>query len=141
MNTPYRQKNLHILVVTKRLHRGRAIANRLSSIGYKEVTSYQTAEDALAFLEHGRTDLIIITKNLKDTEGFSFAGLLRDQGKGDIPILLVCDQITHEEFLQAVEHGVNDVLIEPHLREKFVNKIASLHARFPSKSYAKKQVG
>lgn len=140
MTTHPQHKRLHILVVAKRLHTGRAIANRLSNIGYKEVISFQTAEDALNFLEHGRTDLVIVTKNLKDIESYKFAEMLRAQGKEDIPIILACEQITHEEFLEAVEHGVNDVIVEPHRRNKFVEKIKSLHDRYPRKSYSQKHL-
>ena len=101
----------------------------LRSAGFT-VTTADSAESALAKLEHGAPDLILTETRLPGADGFTFVRDIRARPDlRDVPIVFLTEQGALEDKLRGLELRVDDYLAKPIFVREVVTRVHMLLAR------------
>ena len=100
-----------VLVVEDEKHLAAGLRYNLKAEGY-EVETVGTAEEALALLNDGRFDVVVLDVMLPGMDGFSLASRLRAQGQF-VPILMLTARGQAQDVLRGFEAGADDYLPKP----------------------------
>lgn len=118
-----------ILLVDADSSSARVLEVSLRSAGFTVATA-QSAENALAKLEHGSPDLILTDTKLPGLDGFSFVRQVRARADlRDVPIVFLTEQGALEDKLRGLELGVDDYLAKPIFVREVVTRVHMLLAR------------
>ncbi|MEY4548517.1 MAG: hypothetical protein RL685_4712 [Pseudomonadota bacterium] len=118
-----------ILLVDADSSSARVLEVSLRSAGFT-VTTANSAESALAKLEHGTPDLILTDTRLPDSDGFGFVRELRSRpDMKEVPIVFLTEQGALEDKLRGLELGVDDYLAKPIFVREVVTRVHMLLAR------------
>src|SRR3954468_17482054 len=99
-----------ILLVDADSSSARLLEVSLRSAGFT-VTTADSAESALAKLEHGAPDLVLTDTRLPGADGFGFVRALKARPDlADVPIVFLTEQGALEDKLRGLELGVDDYL-------------------------------
>lgn len=94
--------------------------------------SVQKAKDArmaLAALDEGLPDLIILDVMMPEIDGIQLCSMIRQrQDSRDIPILILSARGDAESIMRGMEAGANDYLPKPILHHDLVTKVRSIIA-------------
>ncbi len=79
-----------------------------------EVLEAETAEIALALLEHHKPDLILLDIQLPGMDGLSFLRLIKkDPARADIPVVALSAHALQEDIRQALACGCKEYVTKP----------------------------
>lgn len=82
--------------------------------GFEETAGAGDVEDALAFLQKRRVDLIVSDWNMDPYDGLHLLRLVRaNPATRHIPFILVTASLSEEAWRQAIEFGATDFLVKP----------------------------
>src|SRR5688572_33250963 len=118
-----------ILLVDADSSSARLLEVSLRSAGFTVATA-DSAEAALAKLEHGTPDLILTDTALPKADGFSFVRKLRSRPESAaVPVVFLTEQGALEDKLRGLELGVDDYLAKPIFVREVVTRVQLLLAR------------
>ncbi len=119
-----------ILLVDADSSSARVLEVSLRSAGFT-VTLADSAENALAKLEHGSPDLILTDTRLPGgADGFALVRDIRARNDlKDVPIVFLTEQGALEDKLRGLELGVDDYLAKPIFVREVVTRVHMLLAR------------
>lgn len=118
-----------ILLVDADSSSARLLEVSLRSAGFT-VAAAESAESALAKLEHGVPDLILTDTRLPGVDGFAFVRKLRARPElASVPVVFLSEQGALEDKLRGLELGVDDYLAKPIFVREVVTRVQLLLAR------------
>ena len=101
--------------------------NALDKLDVDNVVSLSEGQSALELLTDGHVDILIVEKELPDMTGLELTREVRGREESAYtPILLLGDEFTRSEAIQAIEAGVNQMLLKPVHPEDLETKIAAM---------------
>jgi DNA-binding response OmpR family regulator len=107
----------------------RVLEVSLRSEGFT-VTTADSAESALAKLEHASPDLILSDTRLPGVDGFDLVRQIKARpALKDVPIVFLTEQDALEDKLRGLELGVDDYLAKPIYVRELVTRVHMLLAR------------
>ncbi len=117
---------MRILTVAKNRQDRQTIEDALRSTGHQPEALFSRGREALVHVQHNDVDLVITTRRLEDMDGPSFACAMKRQDEGHVPVLMICEQIREDELIDALDQGIDNVLLQPFRNEDLHDKAASL---------------
>lgn len=97
--------------------------------GTVDVVEANSVEEALASLDGGRTDLLMLDRNMPRVDGLALVKLLRDKGD-EIPIVMISAVADAAQIAEAQRLGVTDYITKPFQMAELWKRVAvHLHAR------------
>ena len=114
-----------ILVVDGKTAARKAETDLLRELGYKGVTAAETGTEAWSVIRKSDVKLVICAWQLeRDMSGFGLLKVVRsDEIHMDTPFLMVVDQITKKQVIEAGEAGVSDIILRPFTKDIFKRKV------------------
>ncbi|MDB6063627.1 MAG: two component transcriptional regulator, winged helix family [Verrucomicrobiaceae bacterium] len=94
--------------------------------------SVDCAKDGLSGLHlasTGQYDLVVLDIMLPGIDGYRICKLLREDGRSDVPILMLTARDTLEDRLQGLEAGADDYLVKPFALSELVARIEAILRR------------
>ena len=118
-NTPNRFLLVDQDIVLRKL--GQAF---LREMGYKDIFQARTGTEAWSTIKNSNVNFVVSAWNLPDMSGLSLLKIIRaDVAISSIPYLLVADEITKSEVIEAGESGVSGIITQPLTPKAFKKKI------------------
>ena len=118
------------LLVDQDVNRRRVQNAFLSEMGYEEIFQARGGTEAWSILKNFDANFIIAFWDLPDMSGISLLKILRaDAASSQIPYLLVVEEITKSQVLEAGEAGVSDIITCPLTQAGFKKKVNQVLAR------------
>ncbi len=119
------QKSLiNILVVDSDPGFRQAETAILQEMGYSEVLQAGNGTQAWSMFKNFDVDFVISAWNMPEMNGLLLLKVIRaDVASSTIPVVLVVDDVTKSEVIEAGEAGVTDMIIRPFTRETFKRKV------------------
>lgn len=120
--------NTHFLIVDDYENIRTLVKNQLNELGIENITDFDNAIDALAYLneEGSSVEFIISDWNMPGMIGLEFLKNVRaNLNYSKVPFIILTTENEQEKILAAVEAGVSNFLIKPWKFEEFAEKIAS----------------
>ncbi len=102
---------MRILVVEDEQSLNRIITKRLEKEGYS-VDSCYDGEDALAFLDMGEFDAVILDIMIPKIDGFGVLQAIREK-KLEVPVLFLTARDSIDDRVKGLDAGADDYLIKP----------------------------
>ncbi len=102
---------MRILVVEDEQSLNRIITKRLEKEGYS-VDSCYDGEDALAFLDMGEFDAVILDVMIPKIDGFGVLQVMRAK-KLEVPVLFLTARDSIDDRVKGLDLGADDYLIKP----------------------------
>ena len=126
-------RNPNILVVEDDARLQKFYVRTLEGEGYP-VAAMQSAEEAFAYLQKMRPDLILSDVVLKGMDGTTFCRELRSRPEtAHIPFILISGRrIEEDDQIDGLDAGADDYLIKPVSGKVLVAKIQSVLRRYRS---------
>ena len=119
----------HILVIEDDANIRNLIEVTLDGFNYK-VTYFENAEDALAFLDKNKVDLIIFDWMLPGMDGLSAIQYLRKQKEyQDLPMIMLTAKDKEIDKITGLDYGADDYLTKPFSVLELAARIRSLLRR------------
>lgn len=118
-----------VLIVEDERHIADGLRYNLEAEGYKVQTT-ATAEEALKLLQEPNHDfdVMVLDVMLPGMDGFTFAAMLRSQGKF-VPILMLTARNHADDVLRGFEAGADDYLAKPFELAVLIARIRALLRR------------
>lgn len=113
-----------ILFVEDELSLAEIIKETLESRGFDVFHAASAAEGMEAYSQR-RPDIILLDITLPDSDGFSFARLIR-QTNMDVPILFLTSRSLPQDVVKGFESGGNDYVKKPFSIEELIVRIKAL---------------
>jgi Flp pilus assembly protein TadD len=113
-----------LLVNTNQAQR-KVHAALLKDIGYNNILVSSTGDEAWSIVKNMTVDLIISAWFLMpDLSGLGLLRVIRaDAEKSNIPFMLMVEEITKTQVVEAGQAGVNEIIILPFNKETFKKKV------------------
>lgn len=118
----------HILIVEDEPTTSWALAEGLSDDGFT-IDTFRTAEEAIEYLRHGKSDLVITDLRLPGMSGLQLARKLR-RGAGAQPVIVVTACSTVEAQRDLRRAGVVDIFPKPFLIDALRRSVRRAIATF-----------
>jgi DNA-binding response OmpR family regulator len=116
----------HILIVDDDALLRRSLALELEQAGYRTSTA-ACAEDALAMVQRGRPDLILLDVGLPGMDGLDALRRLRKDG--DIPVIFVTARRRELDHVLGLELGADDYITKPFSTDILLARIKAVLRR------------
>ena len=118
------KENTNVLIVDKHESLRRLISTASRKIGMKNIVEVRGGKAALAELEANTIDLILCGRELSDMSGLDLLKAVRDAQKRDnTPFIMITNEIKREKIREAIEAGINNIILTPFTLEVFSKKI------------------
>ena len=103
-------------------------AKLLREMGHQEILQAGDGNEAWSMINKFDAGLIISTWNLKkDMSGLVLLKVVRaDAVHTGLPFMLLVEEVTKEQVLEAAQAGVSDMLLMPFTREAFERKVVEV---------------
>lgn len=109
---------MNILVVDDSKTTLKLIANILDDLGYDDVTTVNSAGEALDVIARGHTDVVLLDWYMPKMNGIELLNVLKDDEKTrKIPILMVTVEDDMNMVKDAIDSGAEGYLVKPINRE------------------------
>ncbi|MEW5723384.1 MAG: tetratricopeptide repeat protein, partial [Thermodesulfobacteriota bacterium] len=96
----------------------------LRELGYREVFLSGNGTEAWAMVKNFKVDCIISAWDLDEMTGLVLLKVVRaDRAHSSIPFILVVEDVTRSQVIEAGESGVTDIIIRPFSKETFRRKL------------------
>ncbi|MEW5721533.1 MAG: tetratricopeptide repeat protein [Thermodesulfobacteriota bacterium] len=97
----------------------------LLDMGYTEILEAKDGTEAWYMIKNMEVGLVVSAWRLPDMSGLVLLKIIRaDAACSDLPYLMVVEQVTKIEVIEAGEAGVTDIITKPLHREAFQAKVA-----------------
>ena len=101
----------------------KALVGLLRELGFRNVTEASDGSQAWKMMAQRQASLVIADWNMPDMSGMALLRIMRaDSRYASIPVILLTDNITKAQVIEAGEAGVSGILLIPltisHLRQK-----------------------
>ncbi|PLX78470.1 MAG: DNA-binding response regulator [Desulfuromonas sp.] len=116
-----------ILVVEDELHIAQALIFNLEQEGYS-VHHTETGEEALALLESGEFDLVVLDLMLPGISGFDVCQKIRERWER-LPVLILTAKGEPQDKVAGLAMGADDYLTKPFSLDEFLIRIAGILKR------------
>lgn len=117
---------MRILTVARDRQDRQLIEEALRNGGYQPTALFSRGREALVHIQHHVVDLVITTRRLQDMDGPSVARAMELEGEDQTPVLMICEQIRQDELIDALDHGIDNVLLKPFNADDLKEKVSSL---------------
>jgi DNA-binding response OmpR family regulator len=117
-----------ILIIEDEVFQGKTLRLILERNGY-QVSIAATVEEACAYLDKQRYDLLLLDLHLRNDNGLDL--LEKIECGVDMHILVVTGQVTEDKRLEALQKGVEDFIIKPISPPELLERIAQI---FPGRA-------
>ena len=97
--------------------------NTLKTIGHTDIDEAADGLEALACLEKGRPDLMLVDWNMPNMDGITLIKKVRETDKA-LPIIMVTTEAEKTRVLEAVKAGVNNYVVKPFTADTLAEKIS-----------------
>lgn len=98
----------------------------LLDIGYSRVRQAKTGMEAWAALKSYPVDIIVSSWALPELDGLALLKVIRtDPLHSDLPFLIMVEEVTKQQVLQAGQAGVTDMILRPVTKKKLKEKITA----------------
>ena len=115
-----------ILVVDDSPTDRRHLSDMLSKNGF-EVSTAESAEDALARVKALRPDLVLMDVVMPGQNGFQATRMLaKDESTKDIPVILCTTKGQETDKVWGMRQGARDYIVKPVVQADLLAKIAAL---------------
>lgn len=121
-------KNKTILVVDDETNILEPIAAYLEKQGYRVLTA-ECGQDALAFVQQGSIDLIVLDLMLPDISGEAVCRTIRETSR--LPIIMLTAKIAENDQLEGLQSGADDYITKPFSLKLLAAKIEVVLRRMP----------
>ena len=101
-----------VLVIDDEPEITRALRSILARHGYEPILA-ATAQEGLALLERRRPDLVLLDLVLPDGDGIEISGLIRQERRLDVPIIILSAHGEEHQKVRALDLGADDYLTKP----------------------------
>lgn len=99
-----------------------------------EVILARNGREALALIEEGRPDLVLLDCMMPEMDGFEVAATLKANPETqDIPVIFLTARGRVEDKIRGLELGAEDYLIKPVRREEMLARVRNVLRRFESR--------
>ena len=96
----------------------------LGEMGYTDINEADTATEGWTMIKHLHPDAVISGWDLPEMSGLTLLKIMRaDTAHAHTPYILVMDDVSKTQVLEAGEAGVSDILARPFNRETFIQKV------------------
>jgi two-component system chemotaxis response regulator CheY len=120
-------KPTRILVVDDFPTMRRIVRNLLLELGYEDVAEADDGRTALPMLQAGGFDLLITDWNMPGMHGLDLLRQVRaDERLARLPVVLLTVESRREQIVEAVEAGVNAVVMKPFTAEVLAEKLGKI---------------
>lgn len=96
--------------------------NVLKQLGHSEVTEAEDGVQALAQLQKGVPDLMLVDWNMPNMDGITLVRKVRETNKS-LPIIMCTTEAEKTRVLEAIKAGVNNYVVKPFTVESLGEKI------------------
>ena len=118
------KENTSVLIVDKHESLRRLISTASRKIGMKNIVEVKDGKTALAELKANTINLILCGCELSDMSGLDLLKAIRDAQKRDnTPFIMITNEIKREKIREAIEAGINNIILTPFTLEVFSKKI------------------
>lgn len=114
-------KALRILIVDDNEELRKMLGEILERTGY-EVKSTDKAKDALAIIERGHADLLLLDLKMPGVGGFDLLKLIRRRHL-PIPVIVVSAHISEEVAKQLAVVGIQGMIAKPFKKDRMTDEI------------------
>ncbi len=104
----------------------RATCTDLQTEGYR-ATGVATGEEALALLEQGIPDLVVLEVALPGVDGFELCHRIREVSA--VPIIILTSLVTTEDGIRGLNLGADDYVTKPFVVQEFLARVKALLRR------------
>ena len=112
-----------LLVVDDQEPNLRIIGGMLGDFGY-EITLASTGDEALARLDRGPVDLILLDLMMPDRDGFEICQLVRQQPRWqDIPVIFLSAADDKDLIVRALDAGGVDYITKPFNQAELISRV------------------
>jgi DNA-binding response OmpR family regulator len=115
---------MRILLVEDNIRLSEAIAECIAKSGF-EISVVHTGGDALAAVNKGPYDLLILDLGLPDMDGFAVLHSIR-ASKNVLPVLILTARDSLSDRIKGVNRGADDYMLKPFIPEELIQRIRSL---------------
>jgi DNA-binding response OmpR family regulator len=126
-SAPPQTRRGHVLVVDDEPMVREVITTYLERDGYR-VTSVADGAAALAWLDVGRPDLVVLDLMLPTVDGLSVLSQVRKAG-ADLPVIVVTARGEEPDRVLGLELGADDYVVKPFSPRELVARVASVLRR------------
>jgi two-component system response regulator MprA len=112
----------HVLVVDDEPQITDFLKEGLSYRGFK-VSVAESGREALALLQGGIPDLVVLDLMLPDLSGYELCQRLREEQSPSLPIIMLTAKDALEDKIYGLESGADDYLTKPFAFEELVARI------------------
>lgn len=96
----------------------------LKDIGYQKVLQADDGTEAWSVVKNFDVDFVISAWNMEEMNGIALLKVIRtDLEYNSLPVVLVVDNITRSQVIEAGEAGVSDLIVQPFTPDSFTKKI------------------
>jgi two-component system, chemotaxis family, chemotaxis protein CheY len=96
--------------------------NVLTKCGYTDVVEAEDGVNALAKMQSGKMDMILLDWNMPNMDGLTFLKTIRERNDGT-PVIMVTTEGEKDRVLTALQAGANSYVIKPFTPELLIKRI------------------
>ncbi len=120
-------RNLSFLVVGDDPILSKTVVSSLKDMSYNNIMEAQNGAEAWSSIKSSHIDFVVSSWDLPDMTGVALLRIIRaDLKYSFMPVLLIADQITKGQVIEAGEAGVSDLILQPFSPDTFKKKIKSI---------------
>jgi len=120
-------RKLTFLVVEGNAVQRKTAISILHEMNYDDILQAENGTEAWSLIKNNNIDFIISSWNLPDMNGIVLLKIIRADSKySATPVLLVVENVTKSQVIEAGEAGVSDLILHPFSAETFKTKIKSI---------------
>jgi DNA-binding response OmpR family regulator len=130
---------VRILIVEDKRNMAQMLRRALEEKSHSVVLAF-TGKDALAQMEDGAFDAVVLDLMLPDVDGFEVARRIR-KSRNQVPVLVLTARDTVSDTVRALDLGVDDYLTKPFALAEFMARLRAVARRGPVTQPAQLQIG
>lgn len=132
---------IDILVVDDQDPMLQMIRGMLRSQGYSQIMLARSGRDAFAILKKYEVKFIITDWNMPHMDGIDLLKLIRRNPEFmEIPVLMVSDEASKENFFYALEEGVDGFQIKPFVESELATSLNTIFKKRSSQNPVQKEL-
>jgi len=102
----------------------KAEAALIKEMGFPNILQAAAGAEAWSMFKHFQADLVISAWDLPEMSGLVLLKVIRaDTASARTPVILMVDEVTRKQVLEAGEAGVSGMILRPFTKETFVKKV------------------
>lgn len=113
------------LVVDDSLTLRRIVIKALGMAGISQAAEAADGAEALAALEQGQFDVVLLDWNMPKMTGIDALRALRQAGK-KVPVIMVTTEADKPRVIEAIKSGANGYLIKPFSPQQLAEKVRAV---------------